>query len=299
MKQRKVTEVPVLLIAFNRSKILERNLCKLKDLQIKSIYISVDYPRKGNVNDYNEYAKIKALIKKYRKYFSLETQMLEFNSGCKVGVEVAITWFFDKVDFGVILEDDCLASATFFDFVKSKEKFLIEDKKLFNINGTCFINYTNRNKIGAYKTKYIHVWGWATNSENWSQYFNSKQYIKKSNILRWSESFWEYFVFIRTLKNCFNGRIDTWDYQLQNYLINEGLKSIAPTRNLIENIGFDGNATHTKKKPEFKIPSSPRSNKNITITNEIEDNYFRDKEIYKKSMRRLFKLNDLKIKFKS
>ncbi len=46
----------------------------------------------------------------------LHTRFSKVNQGCQQGVSSAITWFFDHVDEGIILEDDCVPHADFFEF---------------------------------------------------------------------------------------------------------------------------------------------------------------------------------------
>ena len=52
-------------------------------------------------------------------------------------------------------------------------------------------------------------------------------------------------MYTHIFEQTYQGNIDTWDYQwLFTVLINNGL-SIIPETNLISNIGFGGEATHT------------------------------------------------------
>jgi hypothetical protein len=44
-----------------------------------------------------------------------------------------------------------------------------------------------------------------------------------------------------------NGEVDTWDFQFLFCHIANNWDVIAPTRNLIQNVGFGELATHTKK----------------------------------------------------
>ena len=61
------------------------------------------------------------------------------------------------------------------------------------------------------------------------------------NLLRSKE---EIDFFTDTLEQCYQGKIDTWDYQwFLARLLNS--KAIIPNVNLISNIGFGEDATHT------------------------------------------------------
>ena len=53
------------------------------------------------------------------------------NLGCQVAVSNGISWFFEQVEFGIILEDDCIVDKEFFDFVLlNKYHFENSDKRL-------------------------------------------------------------------------------------------------------------------------------------------------------------------------
>lgn len=46
----------------------------------------------------------------------IERRYAERNQGCRAGVRSAIDWFFEQVDEGIILEDDCVPHPDFFPY---------------------------------------------------------------------------------------------------------------------------------------------------------------------------------------
>jgi hypothetical protein len=44
----------------------------------------------------------------------IERLYSDVNQGCRLGVSRAITWFFEQVEEGIILEDDCVPHPDFF-----------------------------------------------------------------------------------------------------------------------------------------------------------------------------------------
>ena len=44
----------------------------------------------------------------------IESLYSDVNQSCRLGVSRAITWFFEQVEEGIILEDDCLPHPDFF-----------------------------------------------------------------------------------------------------------------------------------------------------------------------------------------
>ena len=57
------------------------------------------------------------------------------NLGCRKGVTAGIDWFFSNEEMGIILEDDCIPSLSFFQFC---DQMLLEyqfNEKVFMISG--------------------------------------------------------------------------------------------------------------------------------------------------------------------
>lgn len=105
-------------------------------------------------------------------------------------------------------------------------------------------------KESKYSYDFCHhslIWGWATWRRAWKQYqiANTSKlelFERKRNELTQLVSTRRLDAIQKTLE----GKIDTWDYLWQYaMLLNHGL-CIYPSINLIKNIGFGSNATHTK-----------------------------------------------------
>jgi len=180
----------------------------------------------------------------------------------------------------VILEDDCLPSPQFFQFVS------ILLKKYKNSNRVALISGAKFNEL-EFKTSYIfsnfaHVWGWATwrnewenyslNVERW-EYFKKTENFKNIIIGKSQINFWD-----QVFNKIKNNKLDTWDYQLNLMLWLNNRVSIIPTKNLIKNIGFGLDATHTKR---FTNDSN-RNLEEITfpLTHPVLIQVERDNELY-------------------
>ncbi len=78
----------------------------------------------------------------------------------------------------------------------------------------------------------------------------------------------------------FHDQIDTWDYQYNYHIWDNNWISITPTINLIANIGFDKNATHTNNinGPGSKLLANNIEFPLISCSNE-KINYKYDQEV--------------------
>jgi hypothetical protein len=101
-----------------------------------------------------------------------------------------------------------------------------------------------------YASNFSHVWGWASWRRAWQHYqvdmtdfpkFMSEQKINSIWPSTLERMWWSNF-----LSGFYSNMTDTWDYQWTWSIWNAGGHSLSPNINLIENIGFGGNATHTK-----------------------------------------------------
>ncbi|MEY2701672.1 MAG: hypothetical protein RLY43_305 [Bacteroidota bacterium] len=243
------SKVPILLIAFNRPQKTEQVLNRICEYSPEELFIFIDGPR--NEEDSKKINSILNTINSLHTNFKIHIHTQDKNLGCKYGPLTAINWFFEHVDKGIILEDDCLPYLPFFDFCSHLLRTYEHDEKIMHISGNNFQNGKKRGDINAsyYFSNYTHSWGWATWKRSWSLYnqaienfykFKKENHIQKIQIGKSAQIYW-LKNFERTL-----AKTDSWD-SLWMYTVwyHKGL-AILPQQNLVENIGFDQEATHTK-----------------------------------------------------
>lgn len=241
---------PVLLIIFNRPDCTKQVLDILRKIKPKQIFIAADGPRKDVKTDSLKCKETRDLIGTIDWECELKTLFQENNLGCKEGVSKAIDWFFENIEEGIILEDDIIPDLSFFPYCEYLLNRYRNDKRIMMISGhNPIINWNNGksylfSKIGT-------IWGWASWKRSWNLYQKSMpdwERLRKTDDLRF---ILHNHVQWRSRKELFDlvhrNYIDTWDYQwTYSRLFNYGL-SIVPSVNLVNNIGFDENATHTKQ----------------------------------------------------
>lgn len=261
-------DTPILLIAFNRPKLTKRVFDKISDAQPKKLYVAIDGPRSNHVEDQEKILKVKDIFKKID--WKCETFFLDrkLNLGCKVGVSGAIDWFFKNENKGIILEDDCVPGSDFFTFC---EELLIKyenNNNIFMITGDNFQDGIIRGNSSYYFSKLTHVWGWATWKRAWEKYdVNMSFWPVFKNSIEFKNIFsiklaTNYFSSI--FDSVYKQKIDTWDYQWNACVwFYKGL-TITPNKNLVTNIGFGPDATHTKDAKD-KYKSSREAQKILPL----------------------------------
>lgn len=178
----------------------------------------------------------------------VEKRLLAVNTGCKTAVASALDWAFELCERLIILEDDCLPHASFFRFC---DELLERYKDQPDVMQICGSNLTSmRPDSSSYSfSRFGPIWGWASWRHAWQAYdvnmtdwksFRSSTEMGK----RCPEPFeadWRREVFDSVQQ----GAVDTWDYQWAFAKLRHGGLNIVPAVNLVSNIGFGPDATHT------------------------------------------------------
>ena len=239
---------PILIITYNRPKEFSKFFKILKNIKNRKLYIFQDGQK--NKTD-KHWVKQNNLLKQIEKKKNIILNVCSKNYGCKLGVKKSIDWFFSKNKEGIILEDDCLPSKSFFRFCDEMLKLYRSKKNIKTISGYNFYNnFTG--KESYFFTKHVEVWGWASWRRVWKKFnLSSSDWKKKgkqilSRRFKNNENLKNYYLskFSSTFKN----KIDTWDHQFVFYIWKTKGLTISPKINLVKNIGFNIKATHTKKK---------------------------------------------------
>ena len=177
------------------------------------------------------------------------------NLGCRRRVASGLDWVFDSVEEAVILEDDCVPHATFFPFCQELLERYRSDSRVMAISGDNFQLGRPRTRHSYYFSRYSHIWGWASWRRAWQHY--------DPELTRWPEirddrllediledptavAYWT-----RAFEDAYTGTIDTWDYHWMLACWIQGGLTVLPSVNLVSNIGFDQDATHTVQRGRF------------------------------------------------
>ena len=251
-------KIPILYIVFNRPDIVERSLEHICKIAPTRMFIAADGPRKDLAEDALKCAQVREIIQKKIDWpCEVEYLYREENLGCGKAVSEAITWFFSKVEKGIILEDDCFPDPTFFKFCEVLLNKYEKDKRVFHISGSNWQLGRSRGKADYYLSNFPAVWGWATWRDRWEKY--SLEIITKQNLKKVKKWLNEQKVtkpeidyHMNCFEQCMNGDIDTWDYQWRFLIFLNKAHSITPNRNVISNIGHREDGTHTLNQEHWR-----------------------------------------------
>ena len=242
-------ETAVLFLVFNRPDTTAQVFEAIRRARPPRLYVAADAARAGRPDEADNVTRVREISTKVDWPCELKTLFRDENLGCKYAVSSAITWFFGLEEEGIILEDDCLPSQSFFWFCEEMLCRYRNDQAVMVITGT---NITRNIPYDGdyFFSRYALMWGWASWASAWEEYdlelvnwpkSDQTKHLKSLGVTGLAEIITWKNLFTKTKANL----IDTWDYQwIYSCWLRGGL-TIAPAKNLIKNIGFSEDATHT------------------------------------------------------
>ena len=291
----------VLFLVFNRLDTTKKVFESIKEARPPRLYIASDGPRKNNPGEDKIVLDVRNyIISNISWDCEVKTLFRDKNLGCKYSVSGSIDWFFEHEEMGIIVEDDCLPSQSFFWFCEELLKRYKDDLRIWHISGNNFqFGWKRDGDYSYYFSYYGSFWGWATWKSRWNSYdVEMKNYyeVKSKNYL------WDIFGnqeeadfrinSFEAIKNGFN----TWDYQwAYTRYINSGL-SIVPEVNLVKNIGFGKDATHTHSNKDRRANMII---KNINLPLKHQLNIIRDKKSDDRFFNNFLRLSYLRLNYNS
>lgn len=245
-------QTPVAIFIFNRPECTKQLVEALAVVRPVNLFVIADGPR--SENDIELCEQTRAIIDQIDWQCTILKRYAKVNIGCRESIPNGLTWVFDHVDTCIILEDDCIPQPSFFPFCEELLSLYKNDERIMTICGHRSDGPNEYENESYYFSKYPSIWGWATWKEKWAKFdLNMSQWneCKDSNWLRTilptakAIDYWS-----RTFDKMKNG-MNTWDYALvYSCWLHDGI-SIRSKVNMITNVGFGEDATHTNQ-PEMK-----------------------------------------------
>ena len=248
-KYKNQLQTPVLFVTFRRPDTTKKVFETIRQAQPKKLYIAQNFPSNNSAEEFRKWDEVRAIIENIDWDCEICRLYREQYLDVKTSISTSIDWFFEKEEMGIILEDDCLPHPDFFTFCETLLDRYAQDERVWVVTGDNFQNGQFRGDASYYFSRYNHVWGWATWRRAWS-----KRDMRATFWLEWKESpEWKAWLqdkverkyWKRIFDRVYRNEIDTWDYQWTACVwFNRGLTA-TPNVNLISNIGFGDDATHT------------------------------------------------------
>jgi hypothetical protein len=245
---------PIVFLIFRRPDLTQKVLASIRQVRPRTLFVVADGPR--TAEEAEQCAQTRALIERIDWQCDVYKNYAETNLGCKQRVSSGISWAFSHVEEAIILEDDCLPVPTFFGFCEILLNYYRDDERVWVISGNNFQDGIIRSPYSYYFSKYPHIWGWATWRRAWRYWQDQPQLwteFKQLDLLAaihphpQENNYWQ-GIFDAIF---YHQHPDTWDYLWSFACWSQGGLSIIPQVNMVSNLGFREDATHTRN-PKHK-----------------------------------------------
>lgn len=279
---------PVLFIAFNRYDSARSVFEAIRTARPPRLYFACDGAR--NEQERPKCDKVRSLVELVDWPCEVFTKFSDVNLGVKMGEATAMSWFWENEEMGIVLEDDTHPVQSFFWYCEELLERYKDDERVWAIMGNNLMTemkpptddsyYWSCHGYGAY-------WGWAGWRRVWKKYdVDMKQWPEvkaQGTIIGHFVSRCEMNEAFKVFEHTWNGEIRSWDYQFDfGRILNHGL-NIIPNTNLIQNIGFGADGTHTKNEND---PRNKQERAEITVPLKHPDHMMvdvvRDYEYFKR-----------------
>lgn len=239
----------ILFLVFNRPEVTAQVFEAIRKARPPRLYVAADGPREGREGEAKRCAEVRRIATAVDWPCEVKTLFRVQNLGCKRAVSGGISWFFEHEEQGIILEDDCLPNQDFFYFCEVLLNRYASDERVSVITGDNFQNGVVRGDASYYFSRYNHVWGWASWRRAWAKADMEIRFWPEWKGSHEWKSFWSDAVTRRYWEKIFNqmlrSEIDSWGYPWTASVWYHGGLTATPNVNLVSNIGFGVDATHT------------------------------------------------------
>ncbi|MBC7774843.1 MAG: nucleotide-diphospho-sugar transferase [Phycisphaerae bacterium] len=244
---------PILLLLFNRPKHTEAVLERLREVQPTQVFVHCDGPRDGVEGEAEKVAAIRAQIEKIDWPCEVRTLFREQNAGLRAGVYGALNWFFEAVEQGIIIEDDCLPDLSFFPFCEAMLEQYAHEEQVMHIGGSNVAERLTQSLPTSYFfSQFSFVWGWASWRSAWAKMSldleGFEDFVRENGIKSLTTEPMAGAYMLEKFRATKARENNSWAYAWAYSVLKQKGLSIVPRINLVQNTGIgEAEATHTKE----------------------------------------------------
>ncbi len=243
-------ETPVVLFLFNRPDSTARVFEVIRQIRPKHLMLVADGPRSSHGEDDQLCRSARAMVHNVDWECNLVHDYADQNMGLGHRVSSGLEHAFRRYEAAIILEDDTLPDLSFFAFCRNLLERYRDDERIMMISGTNNLVKWQPAVQDYHFSAYGSIWGWATWRRAWRHYDYALKSLEDGEVRkRVADMLGDPEQFAYREKVCREvklGRTDTWDYQWTWARLAAGGLAAVSAVNLVSNIGFGEQATHTR-----------------------------------------------------
>ncbi|MEZ6093036.1 MAG: glycosyltransferase family 2 protein [Pirellulaceae bacterium] len=252
-------DVPIAFCFYNRPEQTQQVFSEIRNIAPRELLLISDGPNSNRAGDTEKVLRCREVVKQIDWDCSVRRCYSVNNLGCRIRMSSGLNWAFQHAESLIVLEDDCLPSRSFFTFCREALERYRDDESVFMVSGDRFLPTLDGSQ--AYRSKWAHIWGWASWSRAWQFYDLELQDWPQRAQTNWLQEWCDRETEVEHWRSVFDqvhqSAIDTWDYSWMYTLWSQNAHCVIPPKNLVTNIGFAHDATHTVD-PDSALANLPR-----------------------------------------
>src|SRR5689334_6181116 len=111
-------ETPVVLCVYNRPELTEHVLEVLRKVRPTHILVVADGPKSDDPHERRKCDEVRGMIEAIDWPTQIQWNVSPSNLGCRARIQTGLSWAFSLIEEAIVLEDDCVPDASFFEFCR-------------------------------------------------------------------------------------------------------------------------------------------------------------------------------------
>jgi hypothetical protein len=247
---------PVIYVFFNRPEITLRTFSALRLQRPPRLHLIADGPRPERPGEAARCRATRTIVEDLLDWdCDVTRDYAEANLGCGRRLASGLTDAFAQLGEAIVLEDDILPHPDFFPFCDAMLAAYRDDPHIHSISGFQPLGRYAPAHGPVVPSTFNWIWGWASWQRAWQDYrfdlraaWHDPQV--REDIRAYLGNALNFQGHQRNFDGLINDHVDTWDFQWSFALLAHRRVTLASSVNLIDNLGFAADATHTVR-PEL------------------------------------------------
>ncbi len=242
---------PVIYILFNRPEVTRRTFAALREQRPPRLHLIADGPRPDRPDEVERCRATRAVVDELLDWDCEVTRdYADTNLGCGRRLSTGLTTAFALLGEAIVLEDDILPHPDFFAFCDTMLALHRHDPHIHAISGFQPLGRYGPAQGAVVPSTFSWIWGWATWQRAWQDYRFDLNDLwtnpdTREAIRDYVGNEFNFQEHARHFDTLVYGLVDTWDFQWNFTLLARRRVTLVSAVNLVTNLGFDRDATHT------------------------------------------------------
>lgn len=241
-----MVNTPVLFITFARPEYACHSFAAIKRAQPKKLYFYSNKARDDRSDEVMRNEEVRSYVKQIDWDCEVKTWFREEYVDIYTSLWGAMDWLFDNEEQGIVLEEDCVASLSFFEYCEKMLGLYKNEKRISIISGNNRTPQYSPKGVDCFLSCQVDIYGWASWKDRWMEATKDrtlKEWPRFRKQLhkyfgQWPPALWYGFWWHRMYK-----RIDTfnpWDSITSYNRVRCNTYGLIPVCNLVKDIGKVG-----------------------------------------------------------